>query len=134
MADRGIVDIALLEVGLSSGNVSLREVKDFSIDDTDPGAEVVKTMTPDKRGIGFKTSVPDFEIAMTVMPTIDPEVNWLALRQSGETFDMYYEENLAGARFRITTCKVVEASKSFNADGEAELTLKILALDHEPEE
>lgn len=134
MADRGVVDVALLEVGLSSGNVSLREIKDFSIDDTDPGAEVVKTMTPDKRGIGFKRGVPDFEVSMTVMPTREPEVDWLRLRRTGETFDMYYEENLGGNRFRVSTCTVVEASKSFNADGEAELTLKILALDHETEE
>jgi hypothetical protein len=130
MADRGIVDIALLEVGLSSGNVSLREVSDFTVDDTDSGAKVVKTMTPEKRGIGFTTSVPDFEISLTVMPTVNPEVDWLALRESGETFNMFYEENLLGRRFVIQTAKVTEVSKSFNADGEAELTVKILALNH----
>lgn len=130
MPNRDIVDIALLEVGLSSGNVALNEVKDFAIDDTDPGAEVVKTMTPDRRGIGFKKGVPDFEITLTVMQTREPEVDWLGLRQSGEIFKMFYEENLGGNRYKIDACRVSEVGKSFNADGEAELSVKILALDH----
>lgn len=134
MPDRGVVDIALLEVGLASGNVRLREVKDFTIDDSDPGAEVVKTMTPEREPIGHKGGITDVEISMTVMPTREPEVNWLGLRKSKEIFKIFYEENLGGNRFRVTGCRVVEAGKSFNADGEAELTLKILAFTHDPEE
>jgi hypothetical protein len=134
MTARNVVDVALIEVGLSTGNVLLQEVMSFDISETDAGAEAVKTMRASKRAIGFKQGVPDFEVDIEVKPVVGAEVDWLGLRQSGEIFKIFYSENEGGAKFRLVDGLVTEVGKSFNADGEATQTVKILFLDHVPEE
>ena len=136
MAARQVVDIALLEIGLPTsfgGNIEMNEVMDFGITETDAGAEAVKTMRRSKRSIGFKKGVPDYEVDLEVKPVIGQEVPWERLRISGTLFKMFYEEGDGGEKFRLTDCLVTEISKSFNADGEATKSIKILALDHKPE-
>ena len=130
---REVVDIALLEVETAAGSVVLQEVMTFDLTETDPGAEVVKTMRRSRRGIGFKRGVPDFEVDLEVKPVNPPEVDWLSLKQSGELIQMFYEDNDGGQRFQVRDCLVTEVSRTRNAEGEATDSIKILALDHFPE-
>lgn len=133
MAARDVVDIALLEVAIAAGNVELEEVESFTIGDTDAGAETVKTMRRNRTAIGFKSGVSEFEITVEVMPVVGQEVDWFELKTSKEIFKMFYEENDGGQRFVVADCRVTEISKSFNADGEATLSITILALSHKKE-
>ncbi len=136
MAARQVVDIALLELGLPEqfgGNIELNEIMDFGITETDAGAEAVKTMRRSKRSIGFKKGVPDYEVDLEVKPVVGQEVPWEDLRIAGTLFPMFYTEGDGGQKFVVRDCLVTEISKSFNADGEATKSIKILALDHKPE-
>lgn len=128
---RNVVDIALLEVAVpGTARVELQEVMSFDVTATNAGAEAVKTMRRKRRSIGFKRGVPDFEIDLEVKPVNPPEVDWQELERLGTLFRMFYEENEGGRRFRITDALATEVSKTFNADGEATLAVKILATDH----
>lgn len=134
---RDIVDLVLLEVGLPQefgGNIELQEVESFEVSETDPGAEVVKTIRRSRRAIGHKSGVPDFEVTLEVMKVNPPEVDWLGLKQAEIEFDIYYEENDGGQRYQLRDCKVIEVGKSANADGEVTESVSILALDHVREE
>jgi hypothetical protein len=131
---RDVVDIALLRISVPNGpNIELQEVMTFDITETDPGAEAVKTMRRKRRSIGFKRGVPEFEVDLEVKPVNPPEVDYLDLEQKGTLFQMFYEENAGGKRFTLNDCLVTEVGKTFNAEGEATLTIKILVLDHIPE-
>jgi hypothetical protein len=134
MPARTVVDIALLDVALPTGNVRLQEVMSFEINETDPGAEAVKTMRQKRRAIGVKHGVPDFEITLEVKPVVGQEVDWLKLKRDGTYFNIYYEENDGGQRFRVEDCVVTEVQKSFNAEGEATQSVNMIALDHVKED
>ena len=129
---RDVVDIAFLEADLASGNVELEEAMSFEVNETDPGAEAVKTMRRARRSIGFKQGVPEYEATLEVKPVNPPEVDWLSLRQSQEIFQIFYQESDEGDTFHVVDCLVTEVAKSFNADGEATLNVTILALNHVP--
>lgn len=131
---REVVDEALVEIsipnGPQAGNVELQELMSFDIDETDPGAEVVKTMRRRRRGIGIKRGIPEFELSLEVKPVNPPEVDYLQLKQSRRFFQLFYEENDGGRRFVVEDCQVTEVSKTRNAEGEATDTITIIALDH----
>ncbi|KKM84772.1 hypothetical protein LCGC14_1295790 [marine sediment metagenome] len=131
---REVVDVAFVEVsiptGPQSGNTELQELMSIDIDETDPGAEAVKTMRRRRRAIGFKRGVPEFELSLEVKPVNPPEINWLGLKQQGTLFQLFYEENDGGQRFTVEDCLVTEVSKTRNAEGEATDTITVLALDH----
>ena len=128
MAARNVIDIALLQIN----GVDVQEVSSFEMTETDP-TEAVNTMRRTRRAIGYRRGVPTFEIDLEVMMVQNPEINYLALKQANSIFPIFYEENAQGTRFELSDCTVTETSKSFNADGEAVMSVKILALDHREE-
>lgn len=123
---RDVIDIALLRIN----GVELQEVSSFDITETDAGAETVKTMRRSRVAIGHKKGVSEFEISLEVMPVNPPEVDYLALKQANTQFPIIYQENVDGPSFQCVDCRVTEVNKTFNADGEATLSVTILALNH----
>ncbi len=133
MPARDVVDISILSIGLAGGNIELQEVMSFDTNETNSGAVVIKTMRRDRIGIGYAEGVVEHDADLEVRIVSSPEVDYKALQRSGELFQLFYEENSGGAKFHLVDCKVIETPKSFNADGEAILKVKVLALDHIPE-
>lgn len=126
---RDIVEIAFIEID----GQELQTIMSFDISDTDPGAEVVKTMRRSRKALGHKSGVSDFEFDIEAKQTVPPEFDWMGYKRNKTEFLMVYEENDGGQRWRCEDCKITEVGKGHNADGESTYRIKILALDHRPE-
>ena len=130
---RDIIDIYLIELGLPQaygGNIEANEIMSMDLGDSDPGAEAVKTMRRNRKAIGHKSGVSDYEITLEVKQVNPPEVDYQRLKRDRVQFNMYYEENEGGQRYRLEDCKVTGITKSANSDGEATLSVSVLPLDH----
>lgn len=126
---REVIEIAFVEIN----GQELQTIMSIDINDTDPGAEVVKTMRRARKALGHKSGVSDYEIDVEAKQVYPIEFDWHAYKRDKAVFLMVYEENDGGNRYRCEDCKITEVSKGHNADGESTYRIKILCLDHRPE-
>jgi hypothetical protein len=134
---RNVIDIAYTELDApSTGQLELQTAMELEIDDTDPGAGVVKTMRRSRKAIGHKSGVPEYTATLKVAQTVPPEVDWFALKRTKELVQLLYEEaagNQAGDRYTLEDGRVTEIKRSFTQEGEAAYDVTILFLGHERE-
>lgn len=135
---REVADILQIEINApSEGHKRLRTVMEISINDTDPNAETVKTINPERKAIAHKSGISDIEVELQVKRLFpDPEVDWFRLKKLREIFTIYYIEAAGlteAARYVLEDCKVTEVSGTSNSEGEADMTVKIIAIDHRRE-
>jgi hypothetical protein len=126
---REVIEIAFIEID----GQELQTVMSIDVSDTDPGAEVVKTMRRNRKALGHKSGVSDYELDLEVKPINPPELDWHGLKRNKTQFLLVYEENDGGLRYRCEGSKITEVGKGHNADGESVYRIKILCLGHEPE-
>jgi hypothetical protein len=126
---REVIEIAFISIN----GQELQTVMSLDISDTDPGAEVVKTMRRNRKALGHKSGVSDYEIDLEVKAINPPEIDWHGLKRAKTEFLLVYEENDGGLRYRCEDSKITEVGKGHNADGESIYRVKILCLDHYPE-
>ena len=129
---KNVVDIAYVEIE----GQELETIMTININDTDPNAEVVKTIRRKRRGIGYRKGVPEFEVEIEAVDTIPAEFNWFAKKRAQTELLLVYEEAagaLLGKRFRLEDLLITEVGKEFNAEGTAILKIRCLALDHQEE-
>jgi hypothetical protein len=123
-----IVDFAVVYLN----GQELDTIESIEVTDTDPGAEVVKTVRRLKRGIGYKRGISEYEVTIEAKKTTPAEVDWLRLKREGRKHLLVYQEG-DGAMFHLKDLLVVEVGKTFNAEGEAMDRIRCLALDHKKE-
>lgn len=126
---REVIEIAFIEID----GQELQTITSIDISDTDPGAEAVKTMRRNRKALGHKSGVSDYEIDLEAKAIFPAEFDWHAYKRAKTEFLMVYEENDGGTRYRCEDCKITEVGKGHNADGESAYRIKIIALDHYPE-
>src|SRR5678816_2663914 len=106
---RNVLDILWIEIESSlTGSKELQTVMEFSINETDAAAEVVKTIRRNRKALGHKSGISDFELELQVKETIPREVPWKRLKETGEVFTMRYQEasgKLPGDRYVLDGCK-----------------------------
>jgi hypothetical protein len=125
---RDVEEVAYVELA----GQSLVSVKTFSIAVADPGT-IVKTMTRRRRAIGRTNGVPDFNITMTVAMLNPAEVDWRKWLRDKDERMMAYERSASGTRVQLRDCVLEEINEQYDADGNAELSLTITALDEKDE-
>lgn len=130
---REIVDIAILELSTSEGSIELQTVVSMTVNKTDPKTPV-KTMRKKRRALGYMRGVPDWSIDLEcVLEEGENEVDWTALKQSGERCLLTYEKNENGERITFKDVVVNEVSEPFSESGETKVAVKLIALDEKPE-
>jgi hypothetical protein len=135
---RQVLDILWIEISSSlTGDKELQTVNQVTISENDPAGEVVKTMRRNRKALGHKSGISDFEVELEVKETLVREVPWKQLKDTGEIFQMRYQEasgKVGGDRYVLEDCKVIDVSRSGNAEGEVTETVKIIPLDHRQED
>lgn len=135
MADnKDIVERAIVTLkARSHGVLELQSVAEFNVTLNDPKAPV-KTMTRNRRVLGFTRGIPEHTANMTVVLfASNPEVDWSALQADGEYFTLIYQEN-DGNRFACIDCLVGNISKPYRESGETRATIDIVMCDHKAEQ
>jgi hypothetical protein len=90
-------------------------------------------MNRSRRAIGFTRGIAKFTAdAEVVVLQGKPDVDWRALKETGELFLITYEEE-GGNRFSLVDCTVDEISTPYTKDGEVRRSVKMMALDHRSE-
>lgn len=111
------------------GKVELLDVVSIDVEEDQP-LQTVKTMTRNRKARGFRAGTIDVTAELTLAMPLAPTVDWHYLRRYGIVFDLKYEAGDGGQRFQLIDCRVQNISKSSNEDGEAELKVSLMALDH----
>lgn len=134
---RNVVDIMWIDVRSPSiGHVELETVMEFSVTDSDGNAEAVPTLRRNRVAIGHKTGVPTYEIELKIKQTVPPEVDWYSIKRRRELVQFLYQEaagRLPGDRYVVDDCLLTEISRSANPDGEVDMSVKFIPLDHRKE-
>jgi hypothetical protein len=117
----------------SFGYKLLRSVKSFTVGDKVPLNDV-KTITREGVPIAFRQGTKDsVDVDLEQEIFIPEEYDFRELMRRKESFQMKYEEDGSGKRYRLVDCRVFEVSKKVGSDGENMLSVKIKALQHVPE-
>jgi len=134
---RDVVDLLSVELNSSAGHKRLHSVMQIDVDETDPAAETVKTMRAERKAVAVKSGISDYEVEIQAKRFVPAEVDWHALKKSREYVTLFYEEragDLAAERFVVEDMRVTSVSGSSDAEGNADLTIRGIALDHYKED
>lgn len=125
MAD-GIVDRILPQISYSGGNKELRTVKSVSVDESDEKT-AVETINRDREPLGFTRGVKKTGLTVeTVRLKGELEVDWRALKESGEVFRFSFPEE-DGQRISAKDCVVDSVTLSYPSSGEVAESVKMKA-------
>lgn len=134
---RDVTDLLSVEIKSAlTGHKRLHSVMSLDVNETDPAAEAVKTMRIERKAIGHKSGVSDYEVELGVKRLVPEEVDWYELKRTRALVTIYYEEragNLAAERFVLEDVRITEISATGDAEGTADLTIKGIPLDHRKE-
>ena len=124
------VDIALPFISSPTlGTFPLEDVVSLDVTYTHD-SKPVKTMNRRRRSRGFQTNTPEYAADMEVaVQKANPEVDWIELQQSKETFLIGWREGAGGVRRQLVDCQVADVSDSYSEEGEMRRRVSLMALD-----
>lgn len=124
------VDIALPFISSATlGTITLNDVVSLDVN-LSHDSKPVKTMNRRRRSRGFQTNTPEYAADMEVAVQLaNPEVDWIDLQQSKETFLIGYREGKGGQRRQLVDCQVADVSDAYSEEGEMRRRVSIMALD-----
>ncbi len=123
------IERALVTLDTSSGQVLLEDVSEFSVE-APRNYSAVKTMNRLGRVRGHRGGPPEVTASMTVQNALLKEADLFALWRKEEVFLLTFEEAPgSGDRYQLPQCKIDSINRSYNAEGEAQLEVSIVAVD-----
>ncbi len=126
------VDYVLLEIeGPQLGSVTLKDIISMSITDDTP-LKKVKTMGRRRTPRGYRTGTKDVTAELVSEIAFSPEVDWYAIKDRGEEFNLTYERKEDGVRRQLADCRVQNVAEEHNEEGESQLRISLLVLEHRP--
>lgn len=125
MAD--FVSKALVTVDYSGGQVQLDGVTEFSVE-APKNLTAVKTMNRLGRVRGYRGGPAEPSGSLTIPIEMTKELDWFALWRSGERFLMSFEEE-GSDRFQLPGTRIDNVSRSYNAEGEAQIEVSFMSED-----
>jgi hypothetical protein len=111
------------------GRVALKDAVTF--DKTTTQAKTpVNTMNARRTARGYRTSTKAVTWTLTTpVRKGDPEVDWEAIRDSNEEFNLRYERDDNGKARQLLDCVVNEVQEQASEDGTMTMTVSGMALD-----
>lgn len=126
------VDIAKIWLEAPSlGLVELQDIKSLKVR-SKRETKRVSTMNKLRRARGYRRGNKEVEIDLSSELAVTPEVDWEALYEAEEVFQIYWERDDGGKRRWAVDCTVTDIEEEEDEAGESGLSISIMALDNVP--
>jgi len=123
------VDVANVSIEHSGGLVLLQDVKSIRVR-TRRETKRVTTMNKLRRGRGFRRGPKECEVDLVSELNKSPEVDWNQIYDDEEVFQLYWERADNGQRRWALDCTIADIEEEEDDEGEASLSISIMALDN----
>ncbi len=112
-------------------------VQSIEFEEDDEALEVVRTITPDRAPLGFKSGADAaYTITLEHKITQPREIDYRTLRRTKKVFGMAWQEGSGdgpGTKFTAPECRVKKIGTSYDTEGNPMDSVEIVALNIEPE-